>query len=70
MYIKNIERMLNNPFYIGTFKYNGKRYTDAQHEPLVSKEAYSLYLNQTPKEKADLMKLLTIELLFDGANVV
>lgn len=37
---KNIERMLNNPFYIGTFKYNGKRYTDAQHEPLISKEVY------------------------------
>lgn len=36
----------------------------------LSKDAYSLYLSQTPKEKADLMKLLTIELLFDGANLL
>ncbi len=36
----------------------------------LSKDAYSLYLSQTPKEKADLMKLLTIELLFDGANLI
>ena len=36
----------------------------------LSKDAYPLYLNQTPKEKADLMKLITIELLFDGANLL
>lgn len=36
----------------------------------LSKDAYSLYLSQTPKEKADLMKLLTIELLFDGVNLL
>ena len=34
----------------------------------LSKDTYSLYLSQTPP-KADLMKLITIELLFDGANL-
>ena len=36
----------------------------------LSKDAYSLYLRQTPKEKAELMKLLTIELLFDGKKLI
>ena len=36
----------------------------------LSKDAYSLFLSQTPKEKAELMKLLTIELLFDGENLI
>ncbi len=35
----------------------------------LSKDAYSLFLRQTPQEKAELMKLLTIELLFDGASL-
>lgn len=35
----------------------------------LGKDAYSLYLRQTPQEKAELMKLLTIELLFDGASL-
>lgn len=36
----------------------------------LSKDAHSLYLRQTPEEKAELMKLLTIELLFDGQNLI
>ena len=36
----------------------------------LSKDAYSLFLSQTPKEKAELMKLLTIELLFDGEKLI
>ena len=36
----------------------------------LSKDAYSLYLRQSSKEKAELMKLLTIELLFDGQNLI
>ena len=36
----------------------------------LSKDAHSLYLRQTPEEKAELMKLLTIELLFDGENLI
>ncbi len=37
---KIIERILNNPFYVGAFKYRGKLYSDGQHEPLISKEEY------------------------------
>ena len=36
----------------------------------LSKDAHSLYLRQTPKEKAELMKLLAIELLFDGEKLI
>ncbi len=37
---KNIERILNNPFYIGAFKYRGKLYPNGQHEPIISKDVY------------------------------
>ncbi len=37
---KNIERILNNPFYIGAFKYRGKLYSDGQHEAIISKDVY------------------------------
>lgn len=37
---KNIERILNNPFYIGAFKYRGKLYSDGQHEAIISKDIY------------------------------
>lgn len=36
----NIEDILNNPLYIGDFIYKGKRYYDAKHEPIVSRELY------------------------------
>ncbi|MBO5870358.1 MAG: recombinase family protein [Clostridia bacterium] len=37
---KNIERILNNPFYFGVFEYRGKFYSDARHEPLITKEQF------------------------------
>ena len=37
---KNIERILNNPFYIGAFKYRGKLYSDGQHEAIITKDEY------------------------------
>ena len=37
---KNVERILNNPFYIGAFNYRGKLYSDGQHEALISKDVY------------------------------
>ena len=43
---------------------------DAETIIELSKDAYSLYLRQSQKEKAELMKLLTIELLFDGQNLI
>lgn len=38
----NIEDILNNPFYKGEFEFKGKRCTNAQHEPLVSKELFRI----------------------------
>ena len=39
-YKRNIELILNNPFYMGEFNYKGKRYYDAKHTPLISKELF------------------------------
>lgn len=38
----NIEDILNNPIYIGDFVFKGKRYFDAKHDPIVSRELYAL----------------------------
>ena len=40
-YKSNIEDILNNPIYMGDFIWNGKRYFDAKHEPIVSRELYA-----------------------------
>ncbi len=37
---KNIERILNNPFYIGRFVYKGKLYLNGQHTPLIDENVY------------------------------
>ena len=37
---KNIERILNNPFYMGAFIFNGKTYHDGRHQALISKDVY------------------------------
>ena len=39
---RNIEIILNNPIYIGDFVWKGKRYFDAKHEPIISRELYSI----------------------------
>ena len=41
----NIEDILNNPIYMGDFVFKGKRYFDAKHEPIVSRELYALCQN-------------------------
>ena len=38
----NIEDILNNPIYIGDFVFKGKRYYNAKHEPIISRELYAL----------------------------
>ena len=38
----NIEDILNNPIYMGDFVYKGKRYYNGKHEPIVSRELYSI----------------------------
>lgn len=37
---KVVERILNNPFYIGMFKYKGNIYENGQHEPIITPELY------------------------------
>lgn len=35
-----IEKILHNPFYMGEFNYKGKRFYDAKHKPLITKELF------------------------------
>ncbi len=37
----SIENILKNPIYMGDFMFKGKRYFNAKHEPIVSRELYS-----------------------------
>lgn len=39
-YTSKIETILKNEFYIGVFHWNDKRYDNAQHEPLISRELF------------------------------
>lgn len=65
---KELDELLFN--FEMTASSNRNLINDAETIIELSKDAYSLYLRQTPKEKAELMKLLTIELLFDGQNLL
>ena len=38
----NIEDILNNPIYMGDFIWNGQRYYDGKHEPIVSRELWTM----------------------------
>lgn len=44
-YKSNIEDILNNPIYMGDFIWKGKRYYDAKHEPIVSRELFAACQN-------------------------
>ena len=37
---KTMEKILNNPFYMGDFIYTGKRFYNCQHTPLITKELF------------------------------
>lgn len=41
----NIEDILNNPIYMGDFVFKGKRYYNAKHEPIISRELYTICQN-------------------------
>lgn len=41
----NIEDILNNPIYMGDFVFKGKRYYNAKHEPIISRELFSICQN-------------------------
>jgi site-specific DNA recombinase len=40
-YTSKVETILNNEFYIGVFHWKGKRYDNATHEPLISRELFN-----------------------------
>jgi len=40
LYKSNVDKMLKNEFYTGMFIWRGKRYENASHEPIVSKELF------------------------------
>ncbi len=39
-YKSTVEKILKNEFYTGVFYWKGKRYENAQHEPIISKELF------------------------------
>ena len=41
----NIEDILNNPIYMGDFVFKGKRYYNAKHDPIISRELYTICQN-------------------------
>ena len=51
----NIEKILKNPFYMGDFEYNGKRYFSGKHDPIIEPELFYMVQKQiergaTPKK--------------------
>lgn len=44
-YTSNIEFMLKNEFYTGVFYWNGKKYDNASHKPIVSRELFQAVQN-------------------------
>ena len=61
----NVEDILNNPVYMGDFMWNGKRYYNAKHEPIISAELFYLCQNII-KEKTSTSKTKKLSFLFSG----
>ena len=59
-----IEKILINPFYMGEFEYNGKRYTDANHTPIITKELF--YACKKVREYQNNPKKITHDFLYSG----
>lgn len=61
---KLIEKMLKNPFYMGEFEFNGKRYSEANHTPLITKE---LFLEcKKIRQRRDNPRKIVHEFLYSG----
>ena len=60
----NIEKILNNPVYMGDFIWNGKRY-EGKHDPLITKELY-YYCQHIIKEKTSTSRSVNHNFLFSG----
>lgn len=61
---KLLEKMLKNPFYIGEFEYKGKRYDNANHTPIVTKEIF--YACKKIRERHDNPRKITHDFLYSG----
>ena len=51
----NVEDILKNPIYMGDFVWNGKRYYNGKHEPIISRELWNIcqqIINERNKPKA------------------
>lgn len=59
-----IEKILITPFYMGEFEYNGKRYTDANHTPIITKELF--YTCKKIQEYQNNPKKITHDFLYSG----
>lgn len=61
----HIENILNNPVYMGDFIWNGKRYYNAKHEPIISRELY-YYCQRIIKEKTTTSRSSKLKFLFSN----
>ena len=59
-----IEKILHNPFYMGEFNYKGKRYFEAQHTPIITKELF--YTVQKIIKEKSAPHLAKHEFLYSG----
>lgn len=59
-----IEKILINPFYVGEFEYNGKRYPDANHTPIITKEMF--YACKKIRERQSYPKKISHDFLYSG----
>ena len=55
----NIEDILNNPVYMGDFMWDGIRYYNGKHEPIVSRELYN-FCQRIIKEKTSTDSVLIV----------
>ena len=61
----NIEDILKNPVYIGEFIWDGKRYYNGKHEPIISKELFYL-CQRIIKEKTSTNRENKLRFIFSG----
>ena len=61
----HIEKILKNPVYMGDFIWNGKRYYNGKHQPIVSAELFYI-CQKIIKEKTTTVKIRKMNFIFSG----
>lgn len=61
---KLVEKIIINPFYMGEFEFNGKRYHEANHTPIITKELF--YTCKKIRERHDNPRKITHDFLYSG----